>query len=125
MGTRKLYGKLLPFIDEHQIKLGRDGLFDLLSANYLLVRRRRRTIRTTNSFHWFRRYPNLIKGFEPTAPNQLWVSDITYWKIGEGKHAYISFVTDAHSHKIVGYQVAKTLEAVESVQALQMALFFE
>ena len=122
MGTRKLYGKLLPFLDEHQIKLGRDGLFDLLSANYLLVRRRRRTIRTTNSFHWFRRYPNLIKGFEPTAPNQLWVSDITYWKIGESKHAYISFVTDAHSHKIVGYQVANTLEAVESVQALQMAL---
>lgn len=122
MGTRKLHGKLLPFLDAHQIKLGRDGLFDLLSANYLLVRRRTRTVRTTNSFHWLRRYPNLIKGLETTAPNQLWVSDITYWKIGEGKNAYISFVTDAYSHKIVGYHVANTLEAVESVQALQMAL---
>ncbi len=122
MGTRKLYCKLLPFLDVHQIKLGRDGLFDLLSANYLLVRRRRRTVKTTNSFHWLRKYPNLIKGFELTARNQLWVSDITYWKIGEGKNAYISFVTDAHSHKIIGYHVAETLEAVESVQALQMAL---
>lgn len=122
MGTRKLHGKLLAFLGAHQIKLGRDGLFDLLSANYLLVRKRKRTVRTTNSYHWLRKYPNLIKGFEPTAPNQLWVSDITYWKISEGKNVYISFVTDAYSHKIVGYQLANTLEAVESVQALQMAL---
>ncbi len=123
MGTRKLHGKLIPFFDAHEIKLGRDGLFDLLTANYLLVRRRRRTVRTTNSFHWLRKYPNLIKGFEPTAPNQLWVSDITYWKIGENKKAYISFVTDAHSHKIVGHHVANTLEAVASISALQMALY--
>lgn len=122
MGTRKLHGKLLAFLDAHEIKLGRDGLFDLLSANYLLVRRRRRTVKTTNSFHWLRKYPNLIKGFVPNTPNQLWVSDITYWRINNGKHVYISFITDAYSHKIVGYHVADTLEAVESVQALQMAL---
>ena len=122
MGTRKLHDKLLPFLDTHEIKLGRDGLFDLLSANYLLVRRRRRTVKTTNSFHWLRKYPNLIKGFEPTAPNQLWVSDITYWRIEEGKNVYISFITDAYSHAIIGYHVANTLEAVESIQALQMAL---
>jgi len=91
MGTRKLHGKLLPFLDMHGIKLGRDGLFDLLSANYMLVRRRRRTVKTTNSFHWLRKYTNLIKGFVPTAPNQLWVSDITYWKIAEGKYVVHQF----------------------------------
>ncbi|MBL0257708.1 MAG: IS3 family transposase [Bacteroidetes bacterium] len=52
----------------------------------------------------------------------IWVSDITYWKIKTGEHLYISFITDAYSHKIVGYQVAETMEAVESIQALQMAL---
>ncbi|MBE7508731.1 MAG: DDE-type integrase/transposase/recombinase [Bacteroidia bacterium] len=54
--------------------------------------------------------------------NQLWVSDITYWKINSREHLYISFITDAYSHKIVGYQVAETMEAIESIQALQMAL---
>lgn len=122
IGTRKLHNMLQDFFDEHRIKLGRDGLFDLLSAHYLLIRRKRRTVKTTNSFHYLRKYPNRIKGFIATAPNQLWVSDITYWKIGEGKNLYISFITDAYSHKIVGYHVAHTLEAVESVQALQMAL---
>ncbi len=121
MGGRKLYELLEPFMLEHQIKMGRDALFDLLAANHLLVRRRKRKIYTTNSFHWLRKYPNLIKDFFPTKANQLWVSDITYWKI-EGGFLYISFITDAFSHKIVGYQVAETLEAVASVKALEMAL---
>lgn len=122
MGTRKLYEMLQPFILEHQIKIGRDALFNMLSANHLLVRKRKRRIQTTNSFHWLRKYPNLIREFVPTAPNQLWVSDITYWKISTGEHLYISFITDAYSHKIVGYQVAETMETIESMQALQMAL---
>lgn len=121
MGTRKLYEKLHPFMLEHQIKMGRDALFDLLSSNHLLVRRRKRRIQTTQSFHWLRKYPNLVREFIPTGPNQLWVSDITYWNINGG-HVYISLITDAYSHKVVGYHVAETLEAVESVQALKMAL---
>lgn len=122
MGTRKLYELLQPFIMEHQIKMGRDALFNMLSANHLLIRKRKRRIQTTNSYHWLRKYPNLIREFVPTAPNQLWVSDITYWKINSREHLYISFITDAYSHKIVGYQVAETMEAIESIQALQMAL---
>jgi putative transposase len=41
MGGRKLYELLHPFLLDHQIKLGRDGLFDLLSANGLLVRKKK------------------------------------------------------------------------------------
>ncbi len=121
MGTRKLYDKLEPFMIEHQIKIGRDALFDLLSANHMLVRKRKRKVQTTQSYHWLRKYPNLIKDFTPTAPNQLWVSDITYWQIETG-YVYISFITDAYSHKIVGFHVAETLESVETIKALEMAL---
>lgn len=121
IGTRKLYEMLQPFMLEHQIKMGRDALFNLLDINHLLIRKRKRKIKTTYSAHWLRKYPNLIKEFIPTAINQLWVSDITYWKIQEG-FLYISFITDAYSHKIVGYQVAETMEAIESIKALQMAL---
>lgn len=121
VGGRKLYEMLEPFMLEHQIKMGRDALFDVLSAHNLLVKRRKRSVFTTQSFHWLRKYPNLIRDYIPTKPNQLWVSDITYWKIESG-HVYISFVTDAYSRKIVGYHVAQTLEAIETIQALQMAL---
>lgn len=122
LGTRKLYEKMRPFMQEHCVKMGRDALFNLLSINNLQIRRRKRKIQTTQSFHWLRKYPNLIREYTPNAPNQLWVSDITYWKINEKKHLYISLITDVYSRTIVGYSVAETLETVESIKALKMAL---
>lgn len=122
LGTRKLYVKLQDFMYAHQIKKGRDALFDLLAANNLLVKKRKRKVHTTNSFHWLKKYPNLIKDFTPKASNQLWVSDITYWKINNGKFIYLSFITDAFSHKIVGFHVADNLSAIETVIALETAV---
>lgn len=121
MGGRKLFEILQPFFLEHQIKIGRDAFFDLLQANKLLVRRKKRKIYTTQSFHWYKKYPNKIKGITPERPNQIWVSDITYWKINCG-YVYISLITDAYSRKIVGYHAAETLEAIETTQALTRAL---
>lgn len=87
MGGRKLYEKLHPFLVEHQIKMGRDGLFDLLAANGLLVKKKRRRTITTFSGHWLRKWPNLIREMEVKRVNQLWVSDITYWKVA-GNYMY-------------------------------------
>jgi transposase InsO family protein len=121
MGGRKLYELLQPFLLAHQIKMGRDRLFDILSANHLLVRRKKKQAITTNSFHRFKKYSNLIKDFLPVKPNQLWVSDITYWKIETG-FVYISIITDAYSRKIVGYHLADSLQTSETVKALIMAI---
>ena len=121
IGGRKLYELLQPFFLEHQIKMGRDGLFDLLAANNLLVKKKRRRYITTFSNHWMRKWPNLIREIEITRINQLWVSDITYWKVA-GTYLYISLITDAYSHKIVGYHIADNMESIETMKALQMAL---
>ena len=121
MGARKLHYKMTDFLTSHKIKMGRDALFHLLSANNMLVRTRKRRVQTTQSFHWLRKFPNLITDFVPIKPNHLWVSDITYWRINSG-FVYISFITDAFSHKIVGYNVAKTLASIETIKALKMAL---
>ncbi|MNS43963.1 hypothetical protein D3C72_763910 [compost metagenome] len=102
MGGRKLYEKLHPFLLEHQIKMGRDALFDLLAANGLLVKKKRRRFMTTFSNHWLRKWPNLIRNLNVNRINQLWVSDITYFKVANS-YVYISLITDAYSHKIVGY----------------------
>lgn len=121
IGTRKLYIMMEQFMMEHQIKIGRDALFDLLSLHNLLIRKRRRKIITTQSNHWMKKHPNLIKGFVPNAPNQLWASDITFWKTMIGPF-YISLITDIYSHKIVGYNLAENMEAIESLKALEMAI---
>ena len=122
LGGRKLLFKLEPFIKEHNISIGRDAFFNLLSKRCLLVRKRkRRNPITTFSNHWMRKYPNLIEGFFPTAPNQLWVSDITYIVVGDG-FAYLSLVTDAYSRKIVGYSFSPDLSAGVCITSLKMAL---
>ena len=122
LGTRKLLFKMEGFMSEHHIEIGRDAMFDLLATHKLLIRKRKRRVPiTTFSDHWMRKYPNLIVDFIPTAPNQLWVSDITYITLKDD-FAYLSLITDAYSRKIVGFYLSETLSADGCIKALQMAL---
>ena len=59
-GGRKLFYLLQPFFKKEGIKMGRDRLFDLLRKRNLLIKKKKRTAKTTNSNHPFRKYPNLI-----------------------------------------------------------------
>jgi transposase InsO family protein len=122
IGGRRLHHMLTPFMQEHNLKMGRDVLFRLLFDYGLLVRKRkRRTPVTTDSFHRYKKYKNLIKEFIPIVSNQLWVSDITYITLKNG-FSYLSLITDAYSRKIVGFYLSKTLASVGSIKALRMAL---
>ena len=113
--------KLHYLINKSGYKIGRKVLYDFLQNNNLLIRRRKKYAFTTDSKHWMRKYPNLIRGFEFHQPNQLWVSDITYVNINNG-FAYLSLIMDAYSHKIVGYKLNPTLEREGAICALEMAL---
>ena len=77
---------------------------------------------TTNSNHRYHKWKNLIKGFVPTSPNQLWVSDITYIPLAGGDVCYLHLVTDAYSHKIVGWVLADSLRASATLEALRQAI---
>jgi putative transposase len=101
---------------------GRDAFIELLRKNGLMVQiKRRRHYKTTDSNHHYRKYPNLAKDVFPIRPNEVWVSDITYVETGEGV-CYLSLITDAYSHKIVGWAVGPTLETIYPLKALEMAL---
>ena len=121
LGGKKLFYILEESICSHDIKMGRDAFFDLLARNNMLIKRRKVKPYTTNSYHHYKKYPNLIQEIDITAPNQLWVSDITYLEI-EGGFVYLSLITDAYSKKIVGYHVSDNMLAVNNVIALKMAL---
>jgi len=120
-GTRKLLLMLQPFLNNHQITIGRDAFFEILAKNKLLVRKRRRSVKTTNSNHHFRRYPNLAKDFKPLKAHELWVSDITYIPLKD-RFAYLFLITDAYSRKIVGFHVSDDMKVSSAVVALKKAL---
>lgn len=119
---RNLLAALQEDFKEHNINLGRDRFFNLLRSNNLLTPRKTRKAVTTNSYHHFHKYPNLIRDVEPTRPNQILVSDITYIWIWEIENfAYLSLITDMYSRKIVGYDISNSLAAAGALRALKMA----
>lgn len=121
VGVRKVHHMITAFCVEHGIRLGRDQLNELMREHSLLVRKRRRKKpRTTISCRW-RRYSNLIREYVPTGANQVWMSDITYVRIGDG-FGFLSLITDGYSRRIVGYKLFRDLSARGCVAALQMAL---
>ena len=121
LGTRKLLFLLEPELQSHQITIGRDALFDLLSEHKLLIRQRKRKVITTDSRHWMRKYGNLVQQLAVSRPEQVWVSDITFiWM--KNQWGYLSMVTDMYSRKIMGYAFRTDMLAQGCVDALDMAL---
>lgn len=121
IGGRKLFYMLNAALMAHSIDIGRDKFFTILDTFGLLVRiRKKRKPITTDSNHPFYKYPNLIKQMEILRPNQLWVSDITYISL-INRFCYLSLITDAYSHKIVGYCLWDNLKRDGTINALKMA----
>ena len=121
LGTRKLHYLLKNKLLSHDISIGRDYLFNLLSEHKLLIRQRKRNVITTNSRHWMKKYSNLIKRITITLPEQVWVSDITYIRM-INQWGYLSLITDAYSRKIMGFSFRMDMTAQGCIDALQMAL---
>ena len=120
-GTRKLLVMLQPFFKKQDIQIGRDAFFHLLAKSKLLIRKRKRSTHTTNSKHFFYRYPNLVAHFTPLHAHELWVADITYIPMKE-RFAYLYLITDAYSRKIVGFHVSDDMRVTSAIVALQKAI---
>lgn len=118
LGTRKLHHLL----KSKGISIGRDQLFSWLREDGLLVYKKKRYTVTTNSKHWMRKYPNLIKGLVIKRPEQLWVADITYLDTADDGNIYLHLVTDAYSKQIMGYELCSNMEASSTLKALKMAV---
>ena len=121
VGTIKLYDMIKNDMTKNNINMGRDKLFTFLRQEKMLVKKKKNYTKTTDSFHRFHKYKNLIKDIEVDAPEQVWVSDITYIKTELG-HTYLSLITDYYSKKIVGYHLADNLKSESSLIALKMAI---
>jgi len=121
VGTFKLHKHLTGDFQKLNIKIGRDRLFDVLRDNDMLVKRKKASFKTTNSYHHFHKYNNLIKDLKITGPNQVWVSDITYIRTVKG-FCYLALITDLYSRKIVGNDISDSLELAGCMRALKKAL---
>jgi transposase InsO family protein len=93
----------------------------LMRDDNLLSLRRKKYVFTTDSAHTLPIYPNLARHVKLTAPNQLWISDITFIRLRD-EFIYLAVVLDAYSRKVVGWNLGRSLEAELALGALRMAL---
>ena len=105
---------------EEGLRCGKNRVARLMQGNKL-VARRKRAFRPRTTLAGKTVAPNLIKGLELSAPDQIWVSDITYVATLEG-WLYLAVILDLFSRKVVGWKLGETLEAELVVVALKNAL---
>ena len=120
IGGYKLWLMLISMFGREYVP-GRDRFFVILRRKRLMLPKPKPR-HTTNSNHRYHKWKNLIKNYMPMEANRLWVADITYIALSDGNVCYLHLITDAYSHKIVGWALADTLKAAVSMQALQMAI---
>jgi len=82
---------------------------------------RRKGYRTTNSEHAYPRYDNLVKDLEITHPDQVWVSDITYIRLGQG-FVFLAIVLDVFTRAVRGWQLSTACDTLLALATLRMAL---
>jgi len=101
--------------------VGRDQVARLMRAEQIKGARRNKRVRTTKADPAAARHPDLVRrDFTADAPNQLWVTDLTYvptW----ARVAYVCFITDVYSRMIVGWRVAPHMRTEMVLDAIEMA----
>jgi putative transposase len=93
----------------------------VMKENGLLQKRRKHTVKTTNSRHKFQIYPNLVKEIAANRPKHIWVADITYVRLAKG-FCYVAAILDVFTRKVVGWSAELHMETSLVVSALKLAL---
>jgi putative transposase len=93
----------------------------LMREQSLQCQVKRRWVKTTDSDHGYRVYPNLVKGLKVKGRNQVWVADISYIRIVTG-FLYLAVVLDLFSRKVIGWALSEQIDAQLTLAALRMAL---
>jgi putative transposase len=118
-GTRRVRSQLRR--SPYGYCINRKRVHRIMRREGLLRSQKQRKYRTTNSDHPYPRYPNLVKALEVTYPDQVWVGDITYIRLGAG-FVFLAVIMDVYTRSIRGWAMSTTLDQELTLKALNMAL---
>jgi len=115
------YRRVLAALRRQGMVINHKRVRRIMREDNLLCVSRRRFVRTTDSNHGLPVYPNLAKEMVLTGTDQLWVADITYVRLAR-EFVYLAVVLDAFSRRVIGWELARTLENELTLSALRVAL---
>jgi transposase InsO family protein len=115
------YRRVTAQLNREGYEIGETRVRRLLSQIDHSVTVGRVRVSTTDSDHDWPRYPNLVKGLAVTRPNQVWVADITYLRLGR-RFIYLAVILDACTRGLRGWCLSRNLDKDITISALKMAL---
>lgn len=118
-GSRRLTHQLRR--SPYHYRINRKRIQRLMRQKDLLRPVKRKKCRTTDSQHPYPRYPNLVKEVEVVRPEQVWVCDITYVRLGNG-FVYLAVIMDVFTRAIRGWSLSRDLDTNLTLAALRGAL---
>lgn len=118
-GSRRLTHQLRR--SPYHYRINRKRIQRLMRQKDLLRPVKRKRCRTTDSQHPYPRYPNLVKEVEVVRPEQVWVCDITYVRLGNG-FVYLAVIMDVFTRAIRGWSLSRDLDTNLTLAALRGAL---
>lgn len=118
-GSRRLTHQLRR--SPYHYRINRKRIQRLMRQKDLLRPVKRKKCRTTDSQHPYPRYPNLVKDLEVVRPEQVWVCDITYVRLGNG-FVYLAVIMDVFTRAIRGWSLSRDLDTNLTLAALRGAL---
>ncbi len=118
-GSRRLAHQLRR--SPYHYRINRKRIQRLMRQKDLLRPVKRKKCRTTDSQHPYPRYPNLVKELEVVRPEQVWVCDITYVRLGNG-FVYLAVIMDVFTRAIRGWSLSRDLDTTLTLAALRGAL---
>lgn len=115
------YRRITAQLHREGININHKKVLRIMQERGLISKPKRRWVRTTDSNHSYRIHPNKLKGYTVTAPNQVWIADITYVRMMTA-FVYLAVILDLFSRKAIGYAISRSIDTALSLKALHMAI---
>jgi putative transposase len=115
------YRRVMAELQLQGIQVNHKRVLRVMREDNLLSLRKRKFVVTTDSSHGRLVYPNLIAGLVLTAPNQVWVADITYIRLLE-EFIFLAVILDAFSRRVLGWELGESLQTTLALRAFDRAL---
>jgi len=118
---RSGYRTMREYLKRTQIVVGERKLRRVMRKYDLQARLKRAFVRTTDSNHSHKVFPNLLPQRTVMGLNEVWTADLTYIRIGNG-FVYLAIILDLYSRKVIGWNISKRIDSELALGALQMAI---
>jgi transposase InsO family protein len=115
------YRRMTPALLRKGLLVNHKKVLRLMHQESLICRRKKRNPITTMSNHGHPIYPNLVLGKSVTKPNQYWVSDMTYIRLGH-EFVYLAVILDLFSRRCVGWALSRNIDSELTLSALRKAI---